>query len=290
MIYFTGNAFDWAGLLLCASAGFVLCRQAGLFNIGIEGQIYAGGFCASAVMLALYNHVPAPLAFFCGVIVAAACGALLAALCGLFKKFTGANELITTFLLSASVIPLFDYLIGGPLRGTDGSLLAMQKLPPELVYMSILPPSNLNASFLAPPTITYFVHFFLYRTAAGYRLRLAGSAPAFARYGGIDPERFWVGSLAVSGACAGLAGFLMVAGTDGIAHQGFPAGLGWAAVAAGLIARNKPALLFPAAIFYAALKFTTGALLPGTGLSSSVFTLITGTALLLSTFNSWERR
>ena len=289
-VYFAGNTADWASLLLCAGLGFIVCRRAGLFNLGLEGQIYAGGFCASAVMLALYTALPAPVVLLAGLCAAAAAGALMGALCGLLKKWFGADELITTFLVQAAVIPVIDYFIAGPLRGTEGSILAMQKLPAALVLARILPPSNLNVSVFACLALAALCLFFLYGTAEGYRLRIAGAAPAFARYGCIEPEQFWLGSLTFSGACAGLAGFFAVAGTDGICHLGFPAGLGWAAIAAGLIARSEPLFLIAAALFYAILKFSTGAALLSTGASGYLFTAITACMLFISTIPRFPRR
>ncbi|MDR0540502.1 MAG: ABC transporter permease [Spirochaetaceae bacterium] len=283
IIYFTGNALDWMGVLLTASCGFTIARQAGLFNIGIEGQMYAGGFCASAVMLGLYGQIPPFLVLCAGVAAACAAGALMGALCGICKRFFQAHELITSFLLAAFIVPLLNYLIGGPLRGTDGNLLAMRRLPKELISPRILPPSSLNVLILAALVLPSLFWLALYRNRHGYRMRIAGAAPAFARYAGIQPERFWIGSMATSGICAALAGFMAVAGTDGICHQGFPSGTGWAAIAAGLIARNEPLLLYPACLFYTILKFTAGIAFLDSGLGSSIFTVLTGTILFFST-------
>ncbi|MDR2521580.1 MAG: ABC transporter permease [Spirochaetaceae bacterium] len=283
-LYFTGNALDWAALLLCAAAGFAVCGRAGLFNLGLEGQIYTGGFTASAVMLALSRcGTPPFFVLAAGLTGAALSAGILGAVSGLLKKHCGASELISSFLLSAFVSAIIDYLIAGPLRGTAESLLAMEKLPRALLLARILPPSSLNPSVFAAAALVVLCWLFLMRTPRGYRLRLAGTAPEFARFGGIDARAFWTGSMAFSGACAGLAGFFAVAGTDGICHQGFPSGLGWAAITTGMIARSKPLLLFPAAVFYAALKHGSNVLLLTAGGGGAAFNIVSGLALFAAT-------
>ncbi|MDR2602324.1 MAG: ABC transporter permease [Spirochaetaceae bacterium] len=287
-IYLTGNMLDWASILLCAAIGFSICRAAGLFNMGIEGQMYAGGFASAACFPFFSAFLPeGPVFTVLGAAAAAAgAGALLGFLCGFLKKICGANELITTFLLSAAVFPVIGYLIGGPFRGVEGSLLATAKLPDSVRFARILPPSNLNVSVFASIVLLFCCRFFVNETAPGYRMRLCAEAGAFAAYAGIGGggarKNYWLYALSFSGALAGLAGFFAVYGSAGLCHQGFTGGVGWAAITTSLIARGKFAALVPAALFYSLLKFSADAALLGLGESSYFFTFVTGCALFFS--------
>jgi simple sugar transport system permease protein len=149
----------------------------------------------------------------------------------------------------------------------------------------LLPPSNLSVSFIFALALIDLGHLFIYRTVWGYRYKVAGSAPDFARYGGIDPERCWVPAMGVSGALNGLTGFFAVAGTYGLCHQGCSGGLGWNAIAVALIARNRPLALIPAALIFGWLKAGSDSALLSRGLSFETTAFIQAAVLILATIH-----
>jgi len=124
--------------------------------------------------------------------------------------------------------------------------------------------------------------WFLRATRPGYRFRLAGADPAFARFGGIDAGAYCVPAMAASGGLFALAGFFAAAGTYGLCHQGFPGGLGWSAIAVSLVARSDPLALIPAALIFAGLKAGSDAALLQAGLSLESAALIQAAALVLA--------
>ncbi|MDR1957381.1 MAG: ABC transporter permease [Treponema sp.] len=279
--WFLGNTLDYSGLLLTASLGMTIAFRGGCFNLGGEGQIYLGGLAASVVFLSGNSGGWG----VCGlaVLAALAAGGGMGALTGVLKQRFGAHELITSFLLTQALAPAADYLIAGPLRDPAGNLLAMAPIPEAWLLPRLLPPSSLSVSCIAALFLVIAGNCFINRTVWGYRFRIAGAAPAFARYGGIDPERFWVPALSVGGALGGLTGFFAVAGTYGRCHLGFSGGLGWSAIAVALIARNRPLALIPAALVYGALKAGSDAALLTAGLTFETASLIQAAVLLLAT-------
>jgi simple sugar transport system permease protein len=281
--WFLGNTLDGVALLLTASLGIALAFRGGCFNLGGEGQIYLGGLAASAVLLSGEALGPAASAgLLClAALAALAVGGLMGGLSGLLRKRFGANELITSFLLSATLSPVADYLIAGPLRNPTGNLMATARFSATL--KRILPPSNLSVSFICALLLVGLGQLFMYRTVWGYRHRVAGSAPDFARYGGIDPDGHLIPAMGVSGALNGLAGFFAVAGTYGLCHQGFSGGLGWNAIAVALIARNQPLALIPTALVFGCLKAGSDSALLSRGLSFETTAFIQAAALILAT-------
>jgi simple sugar transport system permease protein len=175
---------------------------------------------------------------------------MLGAVSGILKKRFNANELLTTFLLSASLIPVCDSLVISVFRDKSGSLLASEKFAPQLTLPHILPPSNLSLSLVWALLLVIVFYIYLHNTGAGYRFFVAGNAPDFARYGGIDPSAYTVPTMALSGALHGLAGFFFCAGTAVRLHIGFSGGAGWDAIAIALLARKKPLLLIPAGLLF----------------------------------------
>jgi simple sugar transport system permease protein len=281
-IWFAGNTLDGICLLLTASLGAAASFSAGCFNLGGEGQIYAGGFAAAYILLQHQsdNLVAAFLA-------ALAAGGIIGAISGILKRYAATNEIITSFLLSNMLTPIIDYLLSGPFRDPSGSLLAtktISQLP------RILPPSNLSISFILAFLLIITGHIFSKKTIFGYRLKIAAASPAFAHYAGIDANRYWIPAMALSGALSGIAGFFAVTGTYGRCHEGFSGGLGWNAIAVALIARNRPLFLIPAAFIYGALNAGTRSAMLASGLQLEAAAFIQAAALLYAAAGFFRRR
>jgi simple sugar transport system permease protein len=202
---------------------------------------------------------------------------------GVLKKKIGMNELISSVLLSSALIPVADLLIKGPWRDSTGNLLALPAFPNDLVLLRLLPPSNLSMSFVFALFLVLAGHVFINRTYRGYLFRISGADPAFARYGGMDPEKAWIPAMAVSGALSAMAGFFAVAGTYGRCHAGFSGGLGWSAIAVALIAGNRPLALLPAALVYGWLKSGADSALLAAGLNLETSSFIQAAILLFAT-------
>jgi simple sugar transport system permease protein len=282
-VWFAGNTLDSIALLLTASLGFAIAFRGGCFNLGGEGQIYIGGIAAAAVLLSGDGTGKGGVLLIAAAFCAAAAGGFMGTLSGILKRRFGADELITSFLLSASLIPLGDYLIAGPLRDPAGNLLASPRFEHSRRLIRLLPPSSLSLSLIFALLLLFAGWVFINKTSWGYRFSIAGADPGFARFGGITPERCWVPALGVSGALGGLAGFFAVAGTYGLCHLGFPGGLGWNAAAAALIARNRPLALIPAALIFGWLKAGSDAALLSRGLKLETTAFIQAAVLLLAT-------
>ena len=280
--WFLGNTLDGIALLLTASLGAAISFRGGTFNLGAEGQIYLGALAASVVLLSSNTISPAVL-LPAAAAAAMAAGGVICGFSGTLKKYFRMNELITSFLFSSALTPLADYLIKGPWRDPKSNLLALPAFPPDLILTRLLPPSNLSVSFIFSLLLVIAGHIFINKTYLGYKFRISGAVPGFARFGGMDPEKAWIPAMAVSGALSGLAGFFAVAGSYGRCHAGFSGGLGWSAIAVALIARNQPLALFPAALVYGWLKSGSDSALLAAGLNLETSSFIQAAVLLFAT-------
>lgn len=242
-----GNLLTRAGLLALTGAGVVIVFRAGIFNLGGEGQVYLGAVVTTIVALTT------PLPGFFAALAGAGAAAALAALSGWLRQATGADELITSFLLSAAVAPVLDYLLVGPLRDQTSSLLATPKVPEAMQLTRLLPPSSLTTALFWAPAVVILLGFLINRTLFGYELRIVGYNRRLARYAGVSVGVYTVVPMAVSGFLHGLAGTALVLGVHHRSILQFSGGLGWNGIAVALIARNRPALLLPAALFFAFL-------------------------------------
>jgi simple sugar transport system permease protein len=280
--WFLGNTLDRITLLITASLGAAVGFRGGTFNLGGEGQIYLGGLAASVVLLRFPSGADLP-ALFAAALAALLTGGAMGAVSGILKRKLGANELITSLLLSMGLSPLADYLIGEPWRDQSGNLLALPAFSRGRTLFHILPPSGLSISFVFALLLVLIFHGYINKSVWGYRFRIGGAAPNFARYGGIDPGRAWIPAMIMAGSLSGLTGFFAVAGTYGRCHLGFPGGLGWNAVAVALIAGNNPPALLPAALVYGWLETGSSSALLGAGLNFETSFFIQALVLFLAT-------
>jgi len=283
--WFLGNTLDSMALLLTASLGSLAAFRAGCFNLGGEGQIYLGG-CAAAAVLLCKSGIPGSLILFFAAAAAMATGALMGGVSGILRKQFGANELITSFLLAAALIPVGDYLVSTVLRNPEGNLLATGNFIPDRLLPKILLPSSLSVSIIIALFLVFLFHLFIHRTAQGYRFRVAGAAPGLAIFGGIDADKRFVPAMAVSGTLSGLAGFFAVAGTYGMCYQGFSGGFGWNAIAMALIAANEPVLLLPAVFVFTWARSGADAAMLQAGFGFETSAFIQAAVLVLAAFGS----
>ncbi|MGP1458857.1 MAG: ABC transporter permease subunit [Treponema sp.] len=244
--FYTGSFLNTAFLLSIAGLGAAAALLNGEYNLGGEGQIYAGGF-VSAIVCAALKNVPPAAALGMAFTAACAVSAALALLSAVLRYYKGASVLLTSFLISSAAVPVINSLIAGPFRNA-GNLLATQPIPENMRIPHILPPSLLSAAAFSAPVLCAAAWLIVYRTPAGRKLCINGVSKEFGRYCGYPQTKMLFSSLAVSGALHGAAGFFAVAGSYYTCHSGFHAGMGWNALTAALAASSNPAYLIPASL------------------------------------------
>jgi riboflavin transport system permease protein len=253
--YYLGNMINVFGLLVLTGLGAAAAFRAGVFNLGGEGQIYAAALAATVAASYLGKTGPeGPVGITIVLVIAAATGGVLAGLSGLFKLLWKTDELITSFLLSAAVMPIVDYLIVGPLNDPASNLLITRRIPETFRLARLFPPSHMNTGIFVAFAGVILGYVFLFRTVTGYEWRVTGLNTEFARYGGINTGAYVLGPMTVSGALHGLAGGLFVLGTHHAALAGFSYGFGWNGLAVALIGRSHPLGVIPAGFVFAYLE------------------------------------
>jgi len=250
--YYLGNMLNATIPLMFAGLGISIAFTASVFNIGGEGQIYSGAVMATVVCLALPG-LPGVIGGLLAVLGGALIAALLAGLSGFLKMKWDTDILITSFLISGAVILIVNYFITGPLDDPQSSLLATREIADQYQIPQIFRPSKLDLSIVFALVAAILVFAFMRYTHRGYEMRMSGSNPEFARYGGVNTATYLVLPMLLSGALHGIGGSLVVLGTNHLALKEFTAGMGWNGIAVSLIARNNPIAVIPAALFFAYL-------------------------------------
>ncbi|MBR1640047.1 MAG: ABC transporter permease [Treponema sp.] len=251
-VFYLGTALNLASLYMAGGLGAAVSVKSGEFNLGGEGQVYAGGFVA-AVFLAAAVPLPPFIALPAAFLLSFLSAGLLSFFCAFLKFRKRADYLFTTFITSAAVIPFVDGLISGPFRSKSDNLLATAFIPENFRLTGILKPSPLNISFFFTLALCILFFFFIYRTAYGRRLQIYGISPIFARYCAYNSRQLFYTSSFISGGMHGICGALAVCGTYFACHSGFYGGMGWNSLSAALIAKSNPLLLIPSSLLLAFL-------------------------------------
>ncbi len=237
--------------LILTGLAAAIAFRARLFNVGAEGQLYAGALAAVAVGS---GAVDAPPAILVPLILAAAAAAGAALMLGptLLKTRLGIDEVVTTLLLNFVVLLFVQMMLEGPLKDPMGGgwpqsepILDAGMLPPLVERM------RLHAGFLIGIVLCLVLHVLVSRTVAGLKIRAVGDNLTAARYAGMSVTGVMVGVGLLSGALAGLAGASEVAGLKGYLTADLSRGFGYAGIVVAMIAGLQPLWVLPAAIFVA---------------------------------------
>ena len=231
--------------------------RGGLFNIGAEGQLAAGGFAAAVVGLMVPAAMPAMLAAVLCTLGAAVGGGVVGAVPGVLRARFGAHEVITTIMLNFVMLALLGWIVSARLHVPE-SLHTPEIRSGAVPRLSDIFPvfhgSAANLTLLLALLVAAGVGWYLFRTKRGYELRAVGLQPDAAEYGGVEVGSVRWRALTLSGALAGLGGVNFVLGYKHYYEDGFAAGSGFLGIAVALVGRNNPFGVVVAALLFATLS------------------------------------
>jgi simple sugar transport system permease protein len=267
--------------LVLSGLAWIVAFRAGRINVGIEGQIIAGGIAATVV--ALYVHAPIAIHLPLTVLAAIAGAALYAGVAAVLWAWRSVNEIISTFMLNLIIAEFLTYVVNGPLQEPTHQLPMSAQFSSSALWPSFLGQAGLSWDIALIPVGVVLVTWMLRRTTIGFRLRMTGANPEAARHVGVAITKVGALSLVASGAFAGLAASSMVLGSGGGSLQdGFSSNFGFDGIAVALLARNSPVGCIPAALLFAALNEGGGLAETTVGINTSLINLTFGIVVILA--------
>lgn len=241
-------------LILTGLAAAVAFR-ARLFNIGAEGQLYAGALAAVAVG-GLHGgsgfEAPAWLLFPLMVAAAMAAGALLLLGPALLKSRLGVDEVVTTLLMNFIVLLGVSALLDGAMK--DPSAMGWPQsvaLQDALQLDKLVERSRVHTGLLVALVLAVALWVLLQRTTTGFEIRAVGANPGAAGFAGMPVGWVTVKVALLSGALAGLAGAIEVAGRTGYVTLDMSPGYGYSGIVIAMLAMLNPLGVVAAAVFVA---------------------------------------
>lgn len=248
-------------LLLCTYA-FIIPNRAGLWNIGMTGQLYIGALAVFAVLLGLGARNAdavqlSPVIVIPLLLLAAALGgAAFASIAGLLKGKFNINEIVVTMILNFVAFWLVSFMIkeGGPFMGRGGEGESFQ-LPDSLKAPMM---GGIPFTILIALGIALLLTFMFARTIIGFQIRAYGQNPAAAKYAGVSTVLIPILVFIMGGAIAGLAGYHYFASVPGVykitSNYGYYGDLAFYGIICGLIAMGNPLASIPVAFLFGGLS------------------------------------
>lgn len=197
--------------LLLTGAAVTFAFVGGYWNIGAEGQLYAGAVAATAIGLQVGN-LPAWIVLPLMLIGGFLAGALWALTPALLKVKLAIDEVVTTLLLNSVALFGVSALLNGPWRNPVSQWPQSPDIAASAIFPKLVARSRLHLGFLLALVIMLLLWYILTQTTHGLRMRAVGLGTEAARFAGINVERTLLTSALVSGGIAGLAGVNEIAG------------------------------------------------------------------------------
>jgi simple sugar transport system permease protein len=228
--------------------------QAGLFNIGAEGQLTLGALAAAALG-ALLPGIPSPLAPLLACLAAFLAGSVWGAIPGWLRARRGSHEVINTIMLNFVAAGIASYVTLYMLKNPDSQNPETRPIGAGYLLRQFAVFGGAPVSTALPLAIlvAFLVWILLRRTVIGYEMRAVGQSESAARAAGIDSGKMRIIAMTLAGGLAGLVGVGEVLGNAGKFRMGFSPEFGFIGIAVALLGRNQPAGVVASALLFGAL-------------------------------------
>jgi simple sugar transport system permease protein len=237
--------------LIFTGLAIVIAFRARVWNIGAEGQFFAGAMASTWLALALPG-LPRPLLLALITLAAMIGGAAWALIPGLLRARLNTNEIFVTVMMNFIIVSLLSFLLDG-IWQVPGEFYLQTPVTPEEAHYPRYFGSRVHLGFLLALVMAAGVYLLLWRTPLGYEFRAIGDNPLSAQYKGVAIGRTIVLVMALSGALAGLAGGSEIAGIHHRIRLDISLGYGFTGILIAMLGRLNPFGAVMAAIFFGAL-------------------------------------
>ncbi|MDB5944327.1 MAG: putative Uncharacterized type transport system, permease component, partial [Ramlibacter sp.] len=285
-----GSVFAWsetltrATPLILTGLAVTVAFKARLFNIGAEGQLYAGALAAVAVG-GMHGgsgfDLPPALLFVLMLAAAALAGALLLLGPALMKARLGVDEVVTTLLLNFIVLLGVSALLDGAMK--DPTAMGWPQsvaLVPDLELSKLVTGTRVHTGLLAGVGLAALFWAFFKYTLPGFEIRATGANARAAAFAGVPVTRTVVMVALLSGALAGLAGAVEVAGRTGYLTLDMSPGYGYTGIVIAMLAALHPLAVVAAAIFVAGVLVGADSMSRAMGVPTYIADVIVAASLI----------
>jgi ABC-type uncharacterized transport system permease subunit len=266
-------------ILLCVSLAVTPAFKMRFWNLGAEGQVLAGGLATTACMLLLGDSMPNWLLICVMVVASIAAGAIWALIPAFFKAKWNTNETLFTLMMNyvATQLVAFFVIVWEVPKGAGKIGIINQST--EAGWLPVIGGQKYLLNILIVAALTIGMYIYLKYTKHGYELSVVGESERTARYVGIKVEKVILRTMLLSGAICGIAGLLLVGGTDHTITTTIAGGRGFTAVMVAWLAKFNPIFMILTTFLLSFLDRGASEISTIFGLNNSFGDILTGIIL-----------
>ena len=260
-------------ILLCISLAVTPAFKMRFWNCGAEGQVLIGGLANVSVMMFLGDKLPYPVLIVVMILASVAAGIIWAVIPAIFKAIWNTNETLFTLMMNYVAIQLVAFFLKYFVKNGSGVLTPMEEYGLPVIGHSYV----LNIITVA--VLTVLVYIYLKRTKQGYEISVVGESENTAKYIGINVKKVIIRTLVVSGAICGIAGLLLVGGTNHTISTTTVDGRGFTAIMVSWLAKFNPVFMIFTSFLIVFLQNGSNQVSTDFRLPSAISDIITGIIL-----------
>lgn len=262
-------------LLGCALA-IAPCFKMHFWNIGAEGQITAGAIGATFFALKFGKTMPQLPLLLIMAVAAILCGGLWALIPAFFKAKWNTNETLFTLMMNYIIIGVVKWLQGGPWEKIPRGSQQIEQFASNACLPRV---AGVYCGWIVVLALTVFMFLYMKYTKHGYEIAVIGESENTARYAGMNVGWVIMRTMFLSGAIAGVVGFLLVSGANNTLYSGVAAGAGFTAITVAWLAQLNPFAMVGISALLAVLQKGADTLNTQMGIPASLSDVITGVLL-----------
>ena len=269
------NLLQNIAMLLCISLAVTPAFKMQFWNLGAEGQVLVGALASAACMFyskdSLPNAALIPLMLVSSIVAGAVWGLIPA----LFKAKWGTNESLFTLMMNYVAIQLVGFFI--MVWVPNGSnVMGVINRKTKLGWLPKLFDQQYGINIVVVAVLTVAMFIYLKYSKQGYEISVVGESQNTARYIGINVKKVIIRTMIISGALCGLAGFLLVSGTNHTVSREIAGGMGFTAIMVSWLAKFNPIIMVITSFLIVFLQRGAGEIAMSLQLNESVSDILTG--------------
>lgn len=266
-------------MLLCVSLALTPAFKMRFWNIGGEGQVLIGGLATTACMITLGDKLPNALLIIVMIVASILAGAIWAIIPAVFKARFNTNETLFTLMMNYVGIQLVSYFCMYWENPKGAGKIGIINRTTEAGWLPTLGDKAYLLNILIVAIITVGMYVYLKFSKHGYEIAVVGESENTARYIGINVKKVILRTMALSGAVCGIAGLLLVAGTDHTISTTTADGRGFTAIMVSWLAKFNPLYMVVTSLLLVFLEAGADQISMIFGLNQSFSEIITGIIL-----------